>query len=278
MKVPEDDPLEDVTGLRKRQALELGARVRVRRWAVMGTALVGMWAAGTGVASATDGEGLPLPTSPGCEDIATITGYGEGEGEWPPPCDTELSVWVDVDGDCDDPETFTFYVDAEGLIPSTDYYVSFTSEAFEPTSPDIEPEVELDFTADEDGYGYAEVEVEEGDGIVVTSGAFTVQYDVFDDDARSRIDSGVVEVGACETTPPTTTPPTTTAPVTHEPAAPTTTAPATTTVAPVVVHPAAAAPAVLANTGAPVTAAALLGGGLLVAGAGALVATRRRAS
>ncbi|MEI4272825.1 LPXTG cell wall anchor domain-containing protein [Klenkia sp. LSe6-5] len=264
--------------------------MRVRHLAVVGAAVVAAWAGGTGIAQAgteTEGEptcsdlvlasvtedgseddpcGYPLPDD--CEFIPLFAA-GEGEGDVLPefPCGDDISL--DVKGDCEDPETFTFIVNATGLNPNSRYEMLLFSD---PDASDAD--VIFPFRADEDGdvtdFEYTDTE-SEGE-FDFPAGAFTLYWEAGGQFEGAYPTYGVTDVAECEpvTTEPVVEVPPTTTPVTPAPVA-----------APVHVAPVAAPaahPAVLANTGSPVTSAALLGGGLLLAGAGALVATRRRAS
>ena len=246
--------------------------MRVRQWAVVGAAFVAAWAGGAGIASATPTEG----TDGGCElPPVLLTTQTEDQPVNPEPCGVD--VWVAVDGDCLDPETFTFNVAAEGLQAGGEYGLLAYSDDI--TGADGEPTgVLFTFTAKEDGSAEESFPVTEDADFKAPSGDFVVTYEVVTDieaDEPTPVDSGTYELAACEAqSTPTPTP-------TEEPVAsahPTTSAPASTTpaAAPVVVHPVAQQP-VLANTGTPAAAMALVGAGLLVAGGGALVATRRRA-
>ena len=261
---------------------------------MVGAALVAAWAGGSGIAQAT---GDDAAQGPNCIDLTSVESFdvdgsvpddcgwvpGEGDGdcgillgsagegaESSDPC--SVDVTVGVTGDCEQPETFIFTVDATGLEPGTDYEILLTSaDVTTDEAPEDGPVVTFTFPTDEDG---------DVEGFTYTStegtfdfpaGAFTLSWLAAGDHEGSVPVFGQTEVGECEVeTEPVVTPPA---------ATPTLDAPITTPVAaPVVVTPAVAHPAVLANTGSPVTTAALLGGGLLLAGAGALVATRRRAS
>jgi len=250
--------------------------VRVRQWAVVGAAFVAAWAGGAGIASATPTE----TTDGGCQlPPLLLTSETEDLPINPEPCGVD--VWVAVDGDCENPETFTFNIDAEGLEPGGEYGLLAYSDDI--VGADGEPTgFRFVFDADEAGDASESFPVTESADFQAPSAGFTVQYEVVTDleaDEPTPVAGGSYELEACETETPTTTPVTThptEQPV--ESAHPTTSAPATTTpaAAPVAIHPAAQQP-VLANTGTPTAAIALVGGGLLVAGGGALVATRRRA-
>lgn len=244
-----------------------------------------MTAAGTGVASATD-EGYE-PSHPGCADLSTAT-YGEGEPST--PCGEEPGVEPDVrvtiDRDCAEPETLTLHVEGEGLWAEDVHVLTLESAGF---LTDLDASYfEVPLVVDEDGTVSVDLPATEDADVTLADGPFTVDFTVYAtyeehgyEAVEYVVDEGHVDVPACEApaTPPVTPPVTQpVVPVTPAPTTAPVTTPAVPTVVPVAVHPVTAAPAVLANTGSPVTTAALLGGGLLVAGAGALVATRRRAS
>ncbi|WP_091246509.1 LPXTG cell wall anchor domain-containing protein [Klenkia soli] len=257
----------------------------------MGAALIAAWTGGTGIASATE-DTSPVDTGSGCEapilaaaegDLTDVEGTSDDEGTvegdpiHPEPCDTgtdpDAEVWVDVlpDGDCADPETFTFVVNATGLEAGVTYTLLLGSEDIDFTYPDGQPVFVEDIEADAQGAikGYSFTETEGADFSAPSTGisfAFALAEGFGTDDGEF-LGFGEAGLKACETEPVVVP-----AEPTHPVATPVAAAPV------VVTHPAAAQPAVLANTGSPVTTAALLGGGLLVAGTGALVATRRRAS
>ena len=201
-------------------------------------------------------------------------GTTDSDVEGVDPC--SVDVTVAVTGDCEDPESFTFTVDATGLAATMTYRIYFTSADLE-TLPDDEVPTNtfFDFTTDANGAVTGATHTSTEGDFDFPSGAFTLTYVVVDEAEEELAYIDQTDVGECtpETQPGGTAPTPTPTP------APTTTPASTTTAAPVVVtQPAVAQPAVLANTGTPVMTAALLGGGLLVVGAGALVATRRRSS
>lgn len=164
-----------------------------------------------------------------------------------------------VSGDCVVPETLELQLAVTGLLPDEDYTVVYASEGFVPA--DGEPKLLTDeFTTDGSGAATLTTTVTEDAEVTFPDGQFTIGYEVYLDGDDTTSIEGQAVAEACpvdEGTTPGTTPPTI-----HP--------------APVVVQPVVQHPAVLANTGTPTAMMVLLGGGLLVAGTGALVATRRR--
>jgi LPXTG-motif cell wall-anchored protein len=270
--------------------------------AVVGAAMVAAWSAGAGTAQAEEPTTVDHPSceqllaavttdeapdGDPCEDPTPVDECGfvplpsteagettDGDVEGEDPC--AVDVTVGGTGDCEDPESFTFTVDATGLAATTTYRIYLTSADLETLPEDEVPtNTSFDFATDAKGAVTGATHTSTEGDFDFPSGGFTLTYVVVDEaeDSLAYIDQ--TDVGECtpETQPGGTAPTPTPTPAPIIAPAP------STTVAPVVVtHPAVAQPAVLANTGTPVTASALLGGGLLVAGAGALVATRRRSS
>lgn len=264
--------------------------MRVRNMAVVGAAMVAALAGGAGIAQADD-EGGALPT---CIDLSAAAVVAEGSPEIDPclelPDDCELipllaaegapvsvdavhpefpcgdDITIDVEGDCENPEEFTFTVNATGLNPNAKY------NALLGVDPLGDTDLIFSFTADANGdvKGFQYVETEAADGFDFPAGAFTLYYLVGPDEGLDFPTFGAVDVEECK---PVVVDPVVVVPPAAQPAPV-----AAPVAAPVHVTPVAAHPAVLANAGSPVTSAALLGGGLLVVGAGAMVATRRRAS
>jgi LPXTG-motif cell wall-anchored protein len=269
--------------------------------AVVGAVLVAAWSGGAGIAQATDGDVDPdtcasllsvasvddqggsddpcdeIPVDVDCLSIPLPTEAGE-DATVETDGDCSIDVTVDVVGNCEDPESFTFTVDATGLEAETDYRIYLTSADLTQLGPDeVPPNTFFDVTTDVDGSVKGATHTSTEGTFDFPAGEFTLTYLVISEDGLVPAYIDQVDIsGDCtpEPQPGETTP--TPAPTQPTPGA---AAPTTPVVAPVVVtQPAVTQPAVLANTGTPVTAAALLGGGLLVAGAGALVATRRRSS
>jgi hypothetical protein len=223
-------------------------------------------------------------TFPGCETSST-----PATGDGVDPCQGE--VYVSAGDDCADPGTLTFYVDATGLAAGSDYRLAFDSDAF--TGSGQQPAFVYDLVTDADGAVKTIVDGTESADVRFPDGPFTLRFELLD--ADGGVAYGEFTVDTCEATEsatPTTTAPTTTrthttteapAPTTSEQAAsgstasPTTATTTANALAAAPSAPVAARPAALATTGAPMTGMALLGAGLLVAGAGALVATRRGA-
>lgn len=183
-----------------------------------------------------------------------------GDLEYVQTCQGEAELAVTRD--CLVPETLTLDFRATGLLPDSSYVVVYTSAGFVSSSGD-EPFVPAEFDTDGAGAGAVTIPVTEDKDATVAEGAFAVDYEVYLVGDLTTSITGSGEVVACTV---------------DEGAHPTTPAQPTQPVAaPVVVQPVAQQPAVLANTGTPTAVMALVGGGLLATGAGALVATRRRA-